>query len=211
MSPTDKRTKVLIFAKAPRPGLAKTRLAPLLGERGAAALQARLIEHTLVTALEARIGEVELHGDPADDDSLRSCAARHGARLIGQGAGDIGARMCTAVEQALPTCARVLLVGSDCPALTAEHLRLAAYGLEAGDDAVFVPTEDGGYALIGLARCDARLFAGIAWSTSRVMEETRARLLELTWRWRELETLWDIDTPSDYERLVASGLLKGIA
>jgi glycosyltransferase A (GT-A) superfamily protein (DUF2064 family) len=73
---------------------------------------------------------------------------------------------------------------------------------------VFSPTEDGGYALIGLTRCDERLFEGIAWSTPRVMDETRARLRGLGWRWRELDTLWDVDRPADYERLVASALLE---
>jgi rSAM/selenodomain-associated transferase 1 len=209
MYPGDKPVKVLVFAKAPLPGFAKTRLAPLLGQVGAAALQSKLIEHALQTARGAGTYDVELHGDPAEDDFLRSCAQRHGVRLVSQSGGDLGARMHAALGQALATCAQVLLIGSDCPALTREHLGLAATALRTGADAVFVPAEDGGYALIGLTRCDARLFAGIAWSTSEVMDETRARLRKLGWRWRELDTLWDVDTPGDYERLVSSGLLKG--
>jgi hypothetical protein len=58
-----------------------------------------------------------------------------------------------------------------------------------------------------LRRVDARLFDGIAWSSENVMAETRKRLTGLGWHWRELETLWDIDRPEDYRRLVASGLL----
>ena len=100
-----------------------------------------------------------------------------------------------------------MLIGTDCPALTPRDLRLAAHHLEAGADAVFSPTEDGGYALIGARRCDLRLFEGIAWSSATVMEETRARLRDLGWRWEELPTLWDVDRPADYERLLASGLL----
>ena len=67
--------------------------------------------------------------------------------------------------------------------------------------------EDGGYVLIGLTRCDARLFEGIAWGGSSVVAETRARLRALGWTWRELDTLWDVDRPEDYERLISSGLL----
>jgi uncharacterized protein len=73
---------------------------------------------------------------------------------------------------------------------------------------VFAPCEDGGYALIGLTRVAAKLFDGVAWSTGNVMAQTRARLQQLGWTWRELETLWDVDRPADYARLVDSGLLN---
>lgn len=201
----------MVFAKAPRPGAAKTRLAPLLGAEGAAALHARLVEHTLQTAIDAALGEVELHGAPAEDDFLRGCAARYGVALVGQCAGDLGARMRGALENALSHCTSAILIGSDCAALTALHLVRAADALAGEHDAVFVPTEDGGYALVGLARCDPRLFENLPWGTPAVMDETRGRLRELAWHWLELDTLWDVDRPSDYERLVASGLLESPA
>jgi len=208
MSPTSSAPRsVLVFAKAPRPGHAKTRLIPALGAEGAAALQARLIKHTLNTVTQAGFRRIELHGAPADDDFLRFCAERYGADLVPQREGDLGARMCAAFTAALEHTRTVLLVGTDCPALTAEHLRRAVHTLDSDDEAVFAPTEDGGYALIGLTRCDARLFEAIAWGTSTVMSETRARLRALEWRWSELDLLWDIDTPADYERLIAGGFL----
>ena len=209
MSRTGSALPVLVFAKAPRPGHAKTRLIPVLGADGAAALHARLIRLTLRTARRAALGPVELHGAPADDDFLRFCAASYGAGLVPQSDGDLGARMNGALDEALRVNACAILVGTDCPALTAHHLRLAAAALHDGFDAVFVPTEDGGYALVGLRRCDPRLFEGIAWSTHDVMSQTRDRLAALDWRWTELERLWDIDTGPDYERLLASGLLDG--
>ena len=115
--------------------------------------------------------------------------------------------MLYAFESALAAHARVLLLGSDCPALTAPHLLQADRALRDGADAVFVPCEDGGYALIGLRRVAARLFDGIVWGGRDVMASTRVRLDALGWRWRELETLWDVDRPEDYQRLLASGLL----
>jgi rSAM/selenodomain-associated transferase 1 len=199
---------VLVLAKAPRPGLAKTRLVPLLGEERAAALQARLIKHALKTARAASLGAIELHGEPADDDFLRCCAGHYGAALLPQSKGDLGERMRTAIESALDAGASAILIGADCPALTARDLRFAARSLDEGNDAVFTPTEDGGYALVALRRSDPTLFEGMAWSTPAVMEETRARLRNLGWRWRELETLWDVDVPADYERLLGAGLLK---
>ena len=206
MPPTTSRT--LVFAKAPRPGAAKTRLIPRLGAEGAAALHARLVEHTLAMAREAAVGSLELHATPAEDDFLRRCAARYGAKLVAQCDGDLGQRMRGALANALDESECAVLIGTDCPALAAKHLRLAARALREGSDAAFSPTEDGGYALIGLARRDDRLFEGIAWSTTSVMEETRERLRSLSWRWHELETLWDVDHPADYERLLASALLE---
>lgn len=199
---------MLVLAKAPRPGHVKTRLTPLIGEEGAAALQARLIEHALKTARAASLGGIELHGEPAEDDFLRYCAGHYGATLRPQSGGDLGERMRAALEGALNTSVCAILIGADCPALAARDLRLAARSLDDGNDAVFTPTEDGGYALVALRRCDPRLFENIAWSTPVVMDETRARLRSLGWRWQELDTRWDVDRPADYERLLASGLLE---
>lgn len=197
------------MAKAPRPGTVKTRLIPLLGARRAAALHARLIEHTLTNADVAAAGTVELHGAPADDAFLLDRAACHGIPLIAQIGADLGERMCAALEYALHQagCRSAILIGSDCPALTPRHLQLAQRALEKGDDAVVIPAEDGGYVLIGVRRVDHRLFQGIEWSTDAVMAQTRSRLRTLGWRAAELETLWDVDRPADYERLLASGLL----
>lgn len=198
-------TRLLVFAKAPLPGAVKTRLIPLLGDAGAAALHARLVEHTLAIAREAALGPLELHGAPATDPFLGRCAARYNAKLIEQCAGDLGTRMHSALEGALAGGTPAILIGSDCPPLTARHLREAAHALTGAADAVVTPTEDGGYALIGVKRCEARLFAGLAWSTPSVMDETRARFNTLNWRWQELETLWDLDRPADYRRLADSG------
>lgn len=208
MTAADTGTVLIIFARVPCPGAVKTRLIPLLGADGAAALHARLIERTAETARAALFSRIELHGTPGIDDTFfRSCAENFTVALRAQAGGNLGARMFAAFESALAVHSRVLLAGSDCPALTAEHLRKADRSLRDGADAVLVPCEDGGYALIGLRRADARLFEGIAWGTGAVMADTRSRLKELGWNWRELETLWDVDRPEDYARLVASGLL----
>lgn len=208
MPRTGNDTALIVFARAPRPGAVKTRLAPLLGAQGAAALHARLLRHTLATARATDLHPFELHGAPdAEEPFLRFCSGRYGAALVPQTRGDLGARMHNAFERALAAAPRAIVIGADCPALTVRHLHGAREALIEGNDAVFVPAEDGGYALIGLARCDARLFENIAWGEASVMETTRERLASLAWRWHELETLWDVDRPEDYRRLVASGLL----
>jgi hypothetical protein len=208
MTAADAGTAIIVFARAPSPGAVKTRLIPLLGADGAAELHARLVKRTLETVRAAAFPRIELHGTPGiDDPFFRFCAGHFAVALLAQTGGDLGARMFAAFELALAAHPRVLLVGSDCPALTANHLRDADRALRDGSDAVLVPCEDGGYALIGLKRVDAKLFENIAWGSDRVMAETRVRLMQLGWRWRELETLWDVDRPEDYARLMNSGLL----
>jgi len=195
--------RILVFAKAPAPGRVKTRLVPALGAAAAAELHRQLAERTLRTALAAGLGEVELWCAPNTHDAFFSaCARQFGVSLRDQGGGDVGIRMARALEIALADGSPALLIGSDCPALTAEYLREAAAGLVGGNEAVFGPAEDGGYVLIGLARTpSAQLFEGIAWGTATVMQETRTRLARLNWRWCELATLWDVDRPEDLPRL----------
>ncbi len=202
-------TAVIIFARAPRPGAVKTRLIPLLGADGAAALHVQLLRRTLETARAASFRRIELHGTPdVNDPFFRFCAGHFAVALAAQAGGDLGARMLAAFQSVLASHSRALLLGSDCPALTARHLRQADRALRAGTDAVFVPCEDGGYALVGLRRAEARLFDDIAWGGENVMADTRTQLTGLGWRWRELETLWDVDRPEDYQRLLTSGLLE---
>lgn len=197
-------TAVIVFAKAPVAGLAKTRLAPALGAAGAAALAARMLRHALTQAVQAGVGRVELCGTPdAAHPALAAAAASFDVKLSPQGAGDLGLRMHRALERALLQHGRALLIGTDAPALDAAMLRDAAARLP-DLDAVFVPALDGGYALVGVQRADPRWFADMAWSTSGVMEETRRRLCAAGMRWAELGPVADIDEPPDLAHLPAA-------
>jgi len=195
---------IAILAKAPVPGIAKTRLAPALGADGAANLQARLIERTVTTARSAAIGPVTLWAasDP-NHPVFRMIAAKLDVAVEAQPEGDLGARMLAAVVAADGP---AIVIGTDCPALTPEHLRAAAKGLVDGIDVVVIPVEDGGYALIGMHRPQPALFAGVAWSTSSVVAQTRCSLARLGLSWREPARLWDVDVPADLERLADAGL-----
>ena len=110
--------------------------------------------------------------------------------------------MHAALAQALERdrCSAAVLIGSDCPPLSAGYLAKAFAALRDGSDAVLGPAEDGGYVLVGATRPLPEIFAGIAWSTPAVMNETRARLCGLHARWCELETLWDVDDQAGYGR-----------
>ena len=195
---------VAILAKAPLPGFAKTRLAPALGADGAAALQARLIERAVETARVANIGPVTLWAAPDQDHpAFQTLAALFGVTLARQPDGDLGVRMLAALAAAQ---APAIVIGTDCPALQPAHLRAAAEALAGGVDAVVVPVEDGGYALIGAREPQPALFADMPWSTAGVMAETRRRLTQLSLSWREPARLGDVDLPEDVERLKREGL-----
>jgi rSAM/selenodomain-associated transferase 1 len=195
-------TRILVFAKAPLPGLAKTRLIPALGAQGAADLAGRLLRHAVAQARASGIGPVSLCVAPGP---LDAAWAGHwpDATLEGidQGEGDLGERMARAAQRALAE-GPVLLMGTDCPGLNAERLQAAARALHSAD-ACLVPALDGGYVLLGLQRFDAAVFEGIAWSTASVAQATRERLQRLNWRWQELPALHDIDEPQDLRWLPA--------
>ena len=202
--------RIIVFAKAPRPGLAKTRLIPALGAAGAAALAARMLAHTLDQALASGVGEVELCAAPAPGDAMwQGVELPEGLVLTAQGEGDLGERMARAARRAIEAIeaieageagAGVLLIGTDCPALDAACLRRAASAL-GETDAVIAPTADGGYALLGLRRFDASVFADIAWSTPTVAATTLARLDALGWSCTRLPLVHDIDEPADLVHL----------
>jgi len=194
---------VAILAKAPLAGFAKTRLIPRLGAEGAAALQRWLLQRTVTTALNAGIGPVTLWCAPnATHPDFAACRALGQLALRRQPDGDLGVRMLAAIA-GTTTPAGTLVIGTDCPALTPDLLRQAANALAAHDAAV-VPAEDGGYVLIGMRQAAPQVFADVDWSTGRVMAQTRARLLEIGWRWQEFAPLWDVDRGEDLDRLNAS-------
>ena len=194
-------TPVIVFAKAPVAGLAKTRLAPALGADGAAALAQRMLRHALAQATAAAIGPVKLYAAPdANHPLLQAAAADCGATLADQGPGDLGTRMHRAIARHVLRHGRALLIGTDAPALDATLLRQAAQALHT-HDAVFVPTLDGGYVLVGQRVDDARWFTGMAWSHAQVMADTRTRLRAAGMRWAELGPVADIDGPDDLRHL----------
>lgn len=218
-----------IFAKAPIAGRVKTRLVPPLSPSAAARLHARMIERAAASVREAmdRLeGDASVRGelwcaidrpsattDPAhsDDPILTRIARDYALDLRIQCDGDLGERMKHALSAGLP--GRVLLLGTDIPALDASHLIAAAEAL-VDSDAVIIPSDDGGYGMIGCTGQAPDCFDAIPWSTPLVMRETRARFAASGCRWVELPALWDVDMAADLRRLAArpdlASLLDGL-
>ncbi|MEP6823459.1 MAG: TIGR04283 family arsenosugar biosynthesis glycosyltransferase [Ramlibacter sp.] len=190
-----------VMAKAPVPGLAKTRLSPLLGMRGAARVQRRFLLDALHLGNCVALGLVTLWCAPDAGHPLFRVLAGRGIDTRSQPAGNLGQRMAHAMKVHFSRHPQLpwIVIGTDCPLLAPGHLQQAARAL-ADHDAVILPAQDGGYAMLGLRRPLPQVFEGIDWSTPAVLQQTRDRLRAAGARWLELETLWDVDEPADWQR-----------
>ncbi len=204
---TEKPLGLLMFTRYPEPGRTKTRLIPHLGAAGAATLQRQMTEHVLkqvTTAAQNLPLAVEVHfagGSAAQmqqwlGDTVIYCA---------QSSGALGDRLIAAFSQSFALGRPgAIAIGSDCPALGAEHLAAALQALGRVDVAIG-PATDGGYYLIGLRQLEPALFRGIDWGTERVLEQTLAAATAQGLTVELLAPLTDVDYPADlpqWERIV---------
>ena len=202
-------TQLLVFAKAPLAGAVKTRLIPALGAQGAATLALRLLQHTLTQALAAGVGPVELCMSPGPTDAAwADVPLPTSLTFSAQGPGNLGERMARALQRTTANKQPVLLLGTDCPTLTAPLLHQLAQALTR-HDCVMVPVADGGYSLIGLKNPCPSLFTAMPWSTNAVAQHTRQRLAQINLSLWESPMLQDLDEPADLVHLppeLAAGL-----
>ncbi len=191
---------VCVFAKPPRPGGAKTRLAPVLGEQGAAGLAWAFLQDTCALLRGIPWARWSLSSPaPFSPDEL---AALRPPEVWEQGPGDLGERMERALRRGLQDQPVAFVLGADCPGLPSAALHGALASL-ASADAVLGPAHDGGYYLIGLRRCPPGLLAGLPWSQP---DTARASAVALTRA--GLRVAWglpygDVDLPEDLAMLRA--------
>ena len=185
------------FARAPLAGKVKTRMIPHLTPLQACELHCDLVLWTARELVNSRLGTVELSvaGDPAHP-LFERCLQLGVDTLTRQSSQDLGQNMHRAILAGLAAYSKVVLVGSDCPAIDKAYLGKAVRALEVAP-LVFGPARDGGYVLIGARQICWEVFASIDWGTATVYAETLARLRELNWGWEELPPLADIDRPAD--------------
>ncbi|MSU76735.1 MAG: glycosyltransferase [Gemmataceae bacterium] len=206
-----------IFAKQPIVGTVKTRLA----EGTSAEWACRVAEALLVDTLD-RFTQVDVHRAvvfaplSATTFFTSLCGIRY--ELIAQSGGDLGERLqhfFTLSRQRGHS--RIVAIGSDSPTLPMEYVR-SAFDLLADHDVVLGPAFDGGYYLIGCNHHDLPIFTNIAWSTSRVLEQTVERVRAASARLALLPPWYDVDTYDDWRMLRghvramrASGVEPGVA
>lgn len=182
--------------------MVKTRLIPALGENGAAELQRRMTE--AVASQAERFGarrrlrfEIRYDGGDAESVARWLTPVAPSGRCRPQESGDLGRRMQQAMAQAFAEGGeRVVLLGCDCPAMSAE-IMAQAFAALVDHDLVLGPALDGGYYLLGLAAPQPVLFADMEWGDEAVLARTLDRAEAASLRVFLLESLADVDRPED--------------
>ncbi|MBO0711561.1 MAG: TIGR04282 family arsenosugar biosynthesis glycosyltransferase [Acetobacteraceae bacterium] len=183
------RDTAIVFARAPRLGAVKRRLARDIGDRAALRFHLAMLRRLARALARERRFRTVLAVTP---DRVR---LRLPCRLprIEQGSGDLGRRMHRSFMRYQR--GRVALIGSDIPEARAADL-VAAFRALGRADAVFGPAEDGGYWLVALGpRRPARPFAHVRWSTAHALDDTLANFPARRVAW--LRRLRDVDTGED--------------
>lgn len=186
------RDTVIVFARAPRLGTVKRRLARDIGDRAALRFHLATLTTLLRNLVSCRRFDVVLAVTP--DGARVRLPVR--VRRIKQGHGDLGQRMTRALGRYRR--GRVALIGCDIPEAGAGDI-LAAFGRLGTVDAVFGPATDGGYWLIALGpRRPGELFGEARWSTEHALADTLGRFCGC--RVGFIRELSDVDTAEDYRR-----------
>lgn len=196
-------TLIIEFAKYPRPGYVKTRLAVKLGNESACQIYNSMAQKThyeLLTLQEQGIAKVIVYGDGADRKMI-SRWLRDAYDVWLQPHGGLGHKLEYAFLRAFKMGFQaVLAVGTDCPGLTAEKIQEAIEQVTHAD-VVIIPSEDGGYVLIGTRALQTCLFEDIAWSSSQVLEQTVMRARENNLSIAQLKPEIDVDTLEDLNKV----------
>ena len=205
---------IAVMAKAPRPGLVKTRLVPPLSPSAASALSASFLRDiTENIALAARAAEI--HGSvayaPVGSQATFDGMLASGTQLVLADGANISTPGVCGFGRSLLQAAQALfarghhavcLLNSDSPTLPTRLLvETAEVRAEAGDRIVLGPAEDGGYYVIGIKAPHLHLFQDITWSTAKVAMETRMRAAALGLPVVELDTWYDVDDAVSLRRL----------
>jgi rSAM/selenodomain-associated transferase 1 len=194
------KERLIVFVKAPRPGLAKTRIAKTSGPQRAVAIHRELVDAVLGGI--GSLSTVELRFTPDDAEPDIRPWVQETWTAQPQGSGDLGARLVRAFEEAFAAGAeRVAIIGSDCPEGRTSDVRSAWAELRT-HDLVVGPAIDGGYWLIGLRAPQPALFEEIAWSSDQVLGQTLQRARSLGLRIQLLRNLGDVDTEEDWNAYV---------
>ena len=198
-----KQRHIVIFTRYPEPGKAKTRLIPELGAVGAAELHRSIAEKTVNCVrqyAEKHNASIAVYYTGGDEKKMNKWVGP-GLSICPQSAGDLGRRMKTAFDQGFSGGAgHVLLMGTDIPEISEDHIHQAFTGLES-HDVVIGPSTDGGYWLVGQNQ-SGNIFSNISWSTPEVLSQTIKLCHKSTFRVHQLAPLTDVDTVDDLKTVL---------
>lgn len=209
----NSRRTIVVFTKAPLLGRVKTRIGKRIGDADALALHIELVDRTVATV--SRVIGARLAGDeivaqlsidgPLDHPDVRRWAGQLNVQPVAQQGADLGERMFHSLAASLQEThvshddRRVVLMGTDCPAIDERYLQ-NAFGALDDADVVLAPAEDGGYGLIGTRQPSRAWFSGLPWSTDRVLAWTVDRIEAEQKIACRLPVIWDVDEVVDVAR-----------
>jgi len=196
------KSRIIVFAREPLLGEVKSRLAAKIGAKEALAIYEAMLARVGRLLISAGVAKWDLWvtSNPSHKSFLSICNKRN---IFTQKGDDLGARMHNAIQHTLHAGEqeKVILIGTDCPALTEAYLQQALTVLDSGVDVVLGPAEDGGYVLVGMRRPLSVVFEDIPWGSERVLERTLETLSNNNLSYSLLDVLWDVDRPEDLDRL----------
>ena len=194
--------RIAVFAREPLLGHVKSRLAKEIGEASALVVYRAMLARVTGLLGSADIADWDLWvtSNIFHKDFITNC---NKTNIYIQEGADLGAKMSRTIELTLQRedANAAVVIGTDCPALTADYLQKALDALSSGVDVVLGPAEDGGYVLIGMGQPHPTLFSTIDWGTDRVMAQTLEAIGACGLSYQLLDTLWDVDRPEDLQRL----------
>jgi uncharacterized protein len=197
---------LILFTRYPHLGKVKTRLGETLGAKRATYFYRTCAEWILKEAKQTASSQYIFYAEETRAEQMEQWAGPN-FRYIEQVHGDLGKRMSHAFDHVFNAgYKQAILIGMDIPGLTADTLT-QAFQLLDGSEVVVGPTLDGGYYLIGMCTRHPELFVNIAWSTSVVLQQTRAVLEYLNLRVSYLPKLRDIDTEEDLREWITTSTL----
>jgi rSAM/selenodomain-associated transferase 1 len=193
-----------IFAKAPIVGQVKTRLCPPLTPEQAADLFRCFLLDTVERMCGLEAVEVFVAITPADSEPLFRSLIPFPVRYQPQRGASLGERQINTLSDMLAAgFSRTLIIGSDIPTLPVAYVQEAFRRLEdPACDAVFGPSRDGGYYLVGVRQVHRPLFENIAWSTPQVLQQTLEQARKHRYAVALVPSWYDVDRPEDLPQLV---------
>jgi rSAM/selenodomain-associated transferase 1 len=199
--PDGGRTLV-VMAKAPRPGMVKTRLAQSLPVEAVTELYRCFLDDTIALARSLGTVEVAIMCPASDVDELTRLAQGVAGVVAQKGEGLAAGLTSVFAHFAAPGRQRVVAFNSDSPHLPVSVLESSFEAL-GGHDVVVGPTQDGGYYLVGAKAVHPALFDGDGMGTKSALEVLLARARGLRLSVGFTDSFYDIDVEGDLTRLAA--------
>lgn len=203
------RKAIQVFLKYPEPGRVKTRLAASIGTEAAAAAYEKMVCRVLEQCRLARPDVISIAFDPGEREEnlrewLRSWTGPFPGEIhwVAQVGEDLGQRLADASRTFLENCGdtAVAIIGTDCIDLDRMLFEETWQELERGRDAVFGPTEDGGYYLLGIRQPQPALFHDIPWSTKETFSSSLSAARKAGLTVSQLPGRVDIDEEKEWQQ-----------